>query len=182
MFNKKKLRKETLVELAKRMPVLNEHVQGSLIGGSTVNVNVNRLYYGDNSTMSCFIATAYDDSGNEIASMTGVFLEPAVDYDMCHISGSDTAIENGTYNIVPSSFHGQSGYYEISGVYGRDGILIHAGNTGEDTLGCFLPGTTGYYNAETGESSVYNSRAELEKLTEFFDTYGGRGITMNISI
>lgn len=182
IMKKRILSKEKLAELAKKMPLLNEEDQAMIVGGSTVNVNVNRTFYGDNSTMSYFIATAYDEFGNEITSMTGMFLEPAVDYDRCHISGSDTAINYGTYDVVPSFYHEQSGYYEISGVVGRGGILIHEGNYGYQTGGCLLPGTTGYYNPETGESNVYNSREELRMLTEFFDTYGNSGITMNISV
>ena len=181
-MKKRKLTRANLDELAKKMPVLSEDVQSSLFGGGTVNITVNRSFYGDNSTMSYFLVTAYDDSGNVISSMSGMFLEPTTDYDRCTISGSDTAIKYGTYDVVPSTYKGQSGYYEVSGVEGRTGIKIHAGNTGYDTEGCLIPGTSGYYNSGTGESTVSHSVDKLIELTNFLDQYGNSGITIQISV
>ncbi|WP_286833792.1 MULTISPECIES: DUF5675 family protein [unclassified Proteiniphilum] len=180
-MKKRKLTRESLAELAKRMPVLSEEVQSSCIGGGTVKITVNRSFYGDNSTMSYFLATAYDDDGNVVSSMSGMFLEPTTDYDQCTTSGSDTAIKYGTYDVVPSTYHGQSGYYEVTGVDGRTGIKIHAGNTGNDTEGCLLPGTSGTYNSETGKSTVSESRKKLNELTDFLNQYGDSGITIQIS-
>lgn len=171
-----------MAELAKRMPVLSEEVQETFIGGGTVQISVNRTYYGSNTTMSNFLATAYDDSGNAITSMSGFFLEPATDYENCHVSGSDTAISYGTYDVVPSYYKGQSGYYEVSGVEGRFGIKIHAGNTGDDTNGCLMPGVTGTYDSGIDDYTVSNSKVKLKELTDFLDKYGRDGITMNISV
>ena len=180
-MKKRKLTVESLAELAKRMPVLSEDVQRMCVGGGTVNITINRSFYGDNSTMSYFLATAYDDDGNVITSMSGMFLEPTADNDRCTVSGSDTAIKYGTYNVVPSTYNGQSGYYEVSGVEGRTGIKIHAGNNGDHTEGCLLPETSGTYNSETGESTVSGSRNKLNELTDFLNKYGDSGITIQIS-
>lgn len=46
----------------------------------------------------------------------------------------------------------------VCNVPGRDGILIHSGNTAADTLGCILVGN----NTEVGR--VTNSRATMAKL------------------
>ncbi len=181
-MKKRKLTVGSLAELAARMPVLSENVQSSFIGGGTVNITVNRSFYGDNSTMSYFLATAYDDDGNVVSSMSGMFLEPTADYDRSTVSGSDTAIQYGTYNVVPSTYKGQSGYYEVVGVEGRSGIKIHAGNDGDDTEGCLLPGTSESYNSETGESTVSGSRDKLNELTNFLDEYGNSGITIQMSV
>ena len=178
----KKLTRATLNELAERMPVLSEIQQQEIIGGGTVRITVNRSFYGDNSTMSYFLATAYDDSGNVVSSLSGMFLEPTADYDRCTTSGSNTAISYGTYNVIPSTYRGQSGYYEVSGVEGRSYIKIHNGKTGGDTAGCLLPGTSGSYNPGTGEYEVADSRNMLSGLTTFFNQYGNSGITMQISI
>lgn len=132
--------------------------------------------------MSYFMATAYDDNGNVVNCITGMFLEPTADYDRSSAAGSDTAINYGTYGVVPSTYHGNSGYYEVIGVDGRSAIKIHAGNMGNDTEGCLLLGTTGAYNSQTGESTVSNSRNMLNQLTDFFDQYGSDSIKMNISI
>lgn len=35
-----------------------------------------------------------------------IFLEPGTDDDNCTTSGSDTSIQYGTYNVVPSTFNG----------------------------------------------------------------------------
>lgn len=70
---------------------------------------------------------------------------------------------------------------EVSGVEGRTGIKIHAGNNGDDTEGCLLPGTSGTYNSETGESTVSGSRNKLNELTDFLNKYGDSGITIQIS-
>lgn len=181
-LTKRKLTKSSLDELAERMPVLSEGQQMAYIGGETVRISVNRSFYGDNSTMSYFLATAYDDSGNAIASISGMFLEPTADYDRSTVSGSDTAINYGTYNVVPSTYRGESGYYEVIGVEGRSAIKIHAGNHGGHTEGCLLPGTSGTYNSESGESTVSNSRDMLGELNGFLDQYGSSGITMQITV
>lgn len=176
----KKLTRKSLDEMSKGMQKISELEQRLFVGGSTVSISVNRSFYGTSSTMSYFEATAYDDSGNVIDSMSGMFLEPEADYDRCTSAGSDTAIQYGTYSVVPSTFHGQSGYYEVSGVDGRSGILIHAGNSGGDTSGCFLPGTSGHQSGSN--YTVSQSGDKLRELNDFLSRYGGGGITMNVSI
>lgn len=56
--------------------------------------------------------------------------------------------------------------WHVQEVSGRSGILIHAGNYVEDTLGCILPGTS-----QNG-SAVYNSRSAMEimrsRLQDFY--------------
>ena len=190
-MNKRKLTRESLTELAMRMPVLSEEVQSFYVGGGTVKISVNRTGYGSDTTMSSFLATAYDDSGTIIDSLEGFFLEPAVDYGSCTPSGfisglynvadSDTAIAPGTYNVVPGYYHQQSGYYEVSDVEGRSYIMIHAGNNGSDTLGCLMPGVTGSYHSGIDDYTVSQSKVKLQELTEFLDKYGDDGITIDIS-
>lgn len=117
------------------MQILNCEEQSCYVGGDHVVVDVVRSYFGKNSTGSIYTATAYDDYGNVISQSTGYFLEPRYDPAKERISGSDTAIANGSYNVIPTTFHGRTGYYELSGVPGRSGIKIHEGNTGKDTCG-----------------------------------------------
>lgn len=83
---------------------------------------------------------------------------------------SKTAIPTGTYKItmdvISPKFSKSSTYKSINGklprllnVKGFDGILIHIGNTNEDTDGCILVGQ----NTQTGK--VLNSK------TTFFNLY-----------
>ncbi len=65
-----------------------------------VVVNTSRLWYGDDSTVSAFIATAYDEQGNRVDAMNGYFLEPATDYMKANKEGSDRAIMSGTYDVI----------------------------------------------------------------------------------
>ncbi|OAE37632.1 DUF5675 family protein [Agrobacterium tumefaciens] len=56
-----------------------------------------------------------------------------------------SAIPVGTYRCVPHGWEPNSPVkfkrvWHLLGVPGRDAILIHAGNTHKDTLGCILPG------------------------------------------
>ena len=113
---------------------------------TNVVVNSNRLWYGKNSTVSAFLATAYDEDGNRVDSMEGYFLEPEHNPDSAKIEGGDKAIMSGTYNIVPKTvienrinktlrengekeIHLRYDWY-IDSVPGRSGIAIHNGNTG----------------------------------------------------
>lgn len=152
------------------------------INRSGVNISVNREFYGDKSTMSKFVATAYDEYGNVIGTLTGMFLEPGTYYDQSKVAGSNTAITAGTYKVIPSTFQGKDGYYEITGVEGRSGIKIHIGNTNIDTTGCFLPGTSGALNPSSGEYEVSDSGKKLKELNNFLDQYGKDGITINVSL
>lgn len=80
------------------------------------------------------------------------------------------AIATGKYMIalhIWSPKYGQDSFYKqycsgflprLMGVPGREGILIHPGNTMEDTLGCILVGN----NDKTG--SVSNSRNTFLRL------------------
>ena len=81
-----------------------------------------------------------------------------------------TAIPSGTYKIdmstVSSKFGKKQFYAEVCkgqvprlvGIKGFDGVLIHCGNTAEDSLGCILVGE----NKVTGK--VINSQATFRKI------------------
>jgi hypothetical protein len=178
----KRLKRLALNELRQGNCVLSSAEQESIIGGGTVKIVTNRQGYGDDSTLSVFTAYAYDDNGNIVSSMSGYFLEPGWDESKCYTSRSDTAIAPGVYNVIPCTFHGASGYFEISGVKGRSGIIIHAGNTGDDTMGCFLPGSSYGYNSQADEYYITGgtSRPELKNITNFLNSYGSEGITINV--
>lgn len=178
----KKLEKLSLKQMEQEMPVIGSEEQSGLIGGSgsCVDVNCSRIVYGADSTVTYFVAKAYDN-GICIATMTGYFLEPRVDSSLATTENSDTAISEGTYVIQSSTYNGESGYYEVSNVHGRTNIKIHAGNYADDTSGCLLPGNnyTGDPNCPN-DYAVENSGATLNSLTSFFNAYGTNGITMNI--
>lgn len=174
----KKLTKSSLEELAQVMPVLSEQEQSLYVGGDRVEVLMTRTGFGVDATTSNFVATAYDDDGNIISSITGVMLEPVFHSGEADVTGSGTAIAEGTYDIVKSSFHGKSGYYGLQGVPGRNGIMIHEGNTSDDTEGCLLPGET--LTQVDGKPFVTNSKKTKNELFDMFEKYGGDGITMTI--
>ena len=158
-------------------------------------VNTSRLWYGDDSTASAFIATAYDEQGNRIDSMEGYFLEPAIDYDLAKVANKDRAIMSGTYDVITQkemkkrisektkqreeNIALRYDWY-IDEVPGRSGIAIHIGNYGKDTEGCFLPGNKVNYDSITNKCSVSNSTVKTKELFGFFDKYGQNGIKINI--
>lgn len=101
-----------------------------------------------------------------------------------------TAIPTGRYRLdlnTPSPRFGGQEYYKrvcagcpprVIGVPGFDGILIHAGNTAEDTEGCILVGQ----NREVGR--VLNSRDTLATLMREWLTpakIGGQEVWITIS-
>lgn len=147
--------------------------------GGRVVVDVTRSYYGQNSTGSHFLATAYDSKGNIVAQLSGYFLEPRYDPSRSTVAGSDTAIPNGSYVVRPSTFHGHPGYYEVSGVPGRSGIKIHPGENHSHTTGCPLPGSGVVLVGR--DYQVTNSRDVKKQLFDMFGRYGKGGIVMNIS-
>lgn len=162
---------------------------------TNVVVNTNRLWYGKGSTVSAFLATAYDEQGKKVDSMEGYFLEPEVNYDSAKVAGGDKAIMYGTYNVVSKKEleerinkkrrkNGEKDVnlsYEwyVDNVPGRSGIAIHSGVNGENTLGCLLPGDTLEYNDKHGYI-IKNSRTTRDKLFKFFNNYGKKGIKINI--
>ena len=73
---------------------------GIILPRTNVVVNTNRLWYGRESTVSAFLATAYDEQGKMVDSMEGYFLEPEVNYDSAKVAGGDKAIMYGTYNVI----------------------------------------------------------------------------------
>lgn len=175
-----KIKKKTLALLRKDMQILNCEEQSCYVGGDRVVVDVVRSYFGKNSTGSIYTATAYDDYGNVISQSTGYFLEPRYDPAKERISGSDTAIANGSYNVIPTTFKGKTGYYELSGVPGRSGIKIHEGNTGKDTCGCPLPGS-GIQECGKDDYMVIESKKQRDELFALFKQHGNSGIVMNIT-
>ena len=92
------MRRPSIFEIA---TAFEDGRNGEIKPKTNVVVNTSRLWYGDDSTVSAFIATAYDENGNRVDSMDGYFLEPATDYDKAKKAGSDRAIMSGTYDVVP---------------------------------------------------------------------------------
>jgi len=93
----------------------------------------------------------------------GYFLEPAGPSSTAE--GSDLRIPAGTYAIKYSSGAVFKNAFEITGVTGRSAILIHAGNSGGDTLGCFLPGNT------VGATQVFGSAPARDSLYNLIRQY-----------
>ena len=163
---------------------------------TNVVINTNREWYGKNSTVSTFIATAYNEDGEKIDSMKGYFLEPHVNYDSAKIANSKKAIMYGTYNVVSKAElenrinaerrkRGEPSIqltykWYVDSVPGRSGIAIHTGNYGKDTKGCFLPGDSYSFDEMTETYNVWNSKKKTKELFDFFDNYGKNGIKINV--
>ena len=158
-----------------------EQDSATAVPGARVKISTNRIYYGNKSTLSEFVATAYDRNGKSIKSMNGYFLEPAVDYDSARIEGSKKAILGGKYRIVPKQYETQRFQWYLKGVDGRTGIAIHKGTNGTDSKGCLIPGTSYSYDSDNNEYKVWKSGAKLEELTKFINKYGDCGIEINIT-
>ena len=148
---------------------------------TNIVINTNRLWYGKDSTVSAFIATAYDKDGNNVASMDGYFLEPGTDYDKAEIAGSDSSIKYGTYNIVRGQKWQRFEWY-VDNVPGRSGIAIHGGSDGSNTLGCLLPAEDFVHDKEKGNYRTVNSGKKKKELFDFFKKYGKNGIKINVGI
>lgn len=101
---------------------------------------------------------------------------------------SNTAIPSGTYsitlNVVSPRFGSRPFYKEVCNgklprllnVKGFDGVLIHAGNTAEDSAGCLLVGM----NLEKGK--VFKSQETFRKLYEVLNEAKLRGEDIQITI
>ena len=99
---------------------------------------------------------------------------------------SRTAIPTGTYQVtlgVKSPKYSTRKQYafckgylpRLLNVPGYDGVLIHIGNTAEDTAGCLLVGE----NKEVGK--VLNSTATFKRLYALLDAANKRGETIRIT-
>jgi hypothetical protein len=176
--NEKGQRRPDIFEIA----MAYENGNGGIIRPKTnVVVNTNRLWYGGKSTVSAFLATAYDERGNKIDSMEGYFLEPGTDYDKAEIAGSDSSIKYGTYNIVRGEKWQRFEWY-VDNVPGRSGIAIHGGTDGSNTLGCLLPAEDFVHDKEKDNYRTVNSGKKKKELFDFFKKYGKNGIKINVGI
>jgi hypothetical protein len=163
---------------------------------TNVVVNSTRKWYGKNSTVSTFTATAYNEQNEKIDSMKGYFLEPHVNYDSAKIANSDKAIMHGTYNVIPKAKleerinkqrreWGEKNVnlkydWYVDNVPGRSGIAIHGGKNGDHTSGCLLPGDTLKYDEEAQDYTIKDYTSRKDALFNFFKQYGKNGIKINI--
>ncbi len=91
----------------------------------------------------------------------GYFLEPVWDESLATKSGSDRAVEPGTYYLtrhISKKYTEEKHAFRLVAPHGRVAILIHTGNDPEDTTGCLLPGTS------TSIDNVSGSTAKREEL------------------
>ena len=194
--NEKGQRRPDIFEIA----TAYENGNGGIIKPRTnVVVNTNRLWYGKGSTVSAFLATAYDEQGKKVDSMEGYFLEPVTDYDRAKVGGSDTSIMSGQYNVITKNEmkkriverrkqHGENveeknvnlkyDWY-LDNPPGRSGIAIHGGRTGEHTTGCFIPGDSFEFDTQK-QDYIINNVEKKQKLFDFFNNYGRNGIVINV--
>ena len=89
-----------------------------------------------------------------------------------------TAIPTGTYRIDMQTRSPRFGRVlpRLVSVKGYAGVLIHSGNTADDTEGCILVGE----NRERGK--VLNSRATLERLLVFLRAAQAEGEEIELTI
>jgi hypothetical protein len=75
-----------------------------------------------------------------------------------------SCVPEGVYKCVPHSSQKYRDVWRLENVPNREAILIHAGNTTSDILGCILVGTK--HGVLRGKPAVLNSRIALNKLRE----------------
>lgn len=75
-----------------------------------------------------------------------------------------SCIPEGAYGCFPHSGPKFQNVWEVRGVPGRIGILIHAGNSIADTTGCILVGRS--FRTKDRESFVTDSRTTLDLLRQ----------------
>ena len=167
---------------------------------TNVVIHTDRLYPGKESTISAFLAIAYDGQGNKVNSMKGFFLEPKIDFEKARTPNSDTAIMSGGYEVIPKNEMkrrilkrriegGEKNLREsdiqlrydwyIDNPPGRSGIAIHGGSSGENTTGCYIPGTSFSFDEEMQDYTIRDA-GKKQELFNFFNNYGYYGIKINI--
>ena len=80
-----------------------------------------------------------------------------------------SCIPAGTYECTPYSSDRFPDVWELIDVPSRSKILIHAGNTTDDTRGCILVGSR--FGAVAGKPAVMNSRATMDMLRAALPDY-----------
>lgn len=73
-----------------------------------------------------------------------------------------SCIPPGTYNVIPHDSVSHPYTWEVTGVPGRKDILIHNGNTENDTEGCILVGDS--MGTINGLMAVLNSLVTMQML------------------
>ena len=156
----------TFPNIFDRAKAYEDGKNGEIRPSTNIVINTNRLWYGKNTTVSAFLATAYDKHGNKVNSMDGYFLEPKTDYDRAKIEGDDKAIMYGGYNVVPKS-KGQRFEWYVDNVPRRTGIAIHSGVDSTNTSGCLLPAESFTHNKNTDDYSVIGSKKKKRNYSTF---------------
>lgn len=78
-----------------------------------------------------------------------------------------SCIPPGRYRCARFSGKKYKNVWEVRDVPGRSAILIHNGNTIDDTQGCILVGKS--FSMLAGKASITDSRLTLEQLRNIFD-------------
>jgi len=81
----------------------------------------------------------------------------------------ESCIPEGTYKVIPHNSDAHPDTWEITNVPGRSAILIHTGNTVEDSLGCILVGNS--VGNIDGNPAVLNSFVTIDKLRGLLPNY-----------
>lgn len=114
------------------------------------------ILYRDPSTQYGTFGTLYD--GDKILCCT---LEDPWLNNKKNVS----SVPAGTYSVVKHNSYKYSNVWRLEDVKGRTGILIHAGNTADDTSGCILVGRG--IGTVKSKPAIINSQAALKSLRQY---------------
>lgn len=113
--------------------------------------------------------------------------DPTVGESVCYTceppwraNGPDSCIPIGTYTVIPHNSPAHPNTWEISGVSDRTAILLHNGNTEQDSLGCVLVGDS--LGTVNGLPAVLDSNKTLESLRSLLPPTFQLTITENLVI
>lgn len=133
-----------------------------------MRLEVKRQEYGTNYTVS----QLFVDGVKECFVLEDVVREPGVKVD------KKTAIPAGTYKVIINMSPGKKKLLpRLIGVPGFEGVLIHSGNTDEDTEGCLLVGETW-----PGGNFIGSSKVAFNKLFTKMQKTLAKGESITITI